>query len=305
MKMNRKWQPVIMKEIEAMRLANSLPTTERHIMYLLEVRGFMNKKKDSDMKHFSKVMVRLREKKLIKNSEVVDFSRKIMGEEDRESDSPLNWFKLSLTCGISSIPENYMKSRWHFQRYFPIFVIEKEALAPIFLQTLEDYRVKVVPSKGFPSYPQMMEIIELMPIKQETKFFLFSDCDYAGYDAERDLKDRIPRYSKIQYGFPFSLFDVDRIALTPQQVTSLSLRQVPLNPNDTRAKNYPFLKIGCELDAMETKDLRALIIQSVESCISNRGEWNKAISLEKWGKKQLKHFSKNTEVFVKGAKIYP
>lgn len=303
--MRRKWEPVIMKEIEDMRLANSLPTTERHIMYLLEVRGFMNKKKDSDMNHFSRVMVRLREKHLIQNSEVVDFSREIMGEEDRESNSPIDWFKLSLVCNISSIPETYMKSRWKFQRYFPVFIIEKEALAPIFLQTLEGYKVKVVPSKGFPSYPQMMEIIELMPIKQETEFLLFTDCDYAGYDAERDLKDRIPRYSKIQYGFPFSKFKVERVALTPQQVVSLNLRQVPLNQNDKRAKNYPFLKIGCELDGMETKDLRALIIQSVESCISNRAEWNKAISREKWGKKQLKNFSKNTEVFIKGVKVYP
>lgn len=72
---------MIMSEIEAMRLANSLPTTERHIMYLLEVKGFMNKKSDSDMKHFSRVMVRLREKHLIKNSEVVDFSREIMGKK--------------------------------------------------------------------------------------------------------------------------------------------------------------------------------------------------------------------------------
>ena len=285
-----------------MRKKNSLPTTERHILYILATKGFCSKKSKTHLNSLSSVLTLLREREQILDSEIIDESREIVGENDFECGNPLRFLRKAMIERAKHTSDYYFKSLWQGQDFYPIFVVEKEAIVRLFTDTLEPYRVRVVASRGNCSYPQMKELVSLFSDIQKTKIFLFSDCDYAGCADEYDLWRRAFRYTKKNP----KVFVVERVALTQDQVLNVyKLNWIPLNPKDKNAKNFPNLKVSCELDALETKDLKDLIIKSVESCITNRQSWNTAKAREKWGKKAIQEFSKKLEVFIDKQKIYP
>jgi hypothetical protein len=125
-----------------------------------------------------------------------------------------------------------------------------------------------------------------------------------------DLNNRIPEYQKyLQMEDYQEMPKIDRLALDENQVKMVyHLSYGTQNPNDTRNQKYKHLRpymITAELDQLDTKDLKALIDQAVQSCISDPDAMELSRSTELWNKKALDYIGKNIIVNLGQQKIYP
>jgi hypothetical protein len=305
----RKWEPIVMAVVQERVASGNIPFNERKLAYILEGYKFLNKKSESDMNILSDVACRLRLNGRIKRSWMVDYSRRITGEEDFECGTPMHFAKIRLSSSVRNLDYYYQKCLWSGQNEKPLFIMEKETMTEVFETILQDHRLKIVPSRGYPSFEQMCQIVEELPVPpQRGHIFVFTDCDSSGYGAIDDLNNRIPEYQaylRIQKCMP----KIDRLALDENQVKNVyHLSYGTQNPNDTRNQKYKHLRpymLTAELDQLDTKDLKALIDKAVQSCINRPDVMELARSRESWGKRSLEYIGKNITVNLGQQQIYP
>lgn len=84
------------------------------------------------------------------------------------------------------------------------------------------------------------------------------DHDPNGLDMTRDIKERLEEYGRIN-------IDIQRIALTIDQINQYALPPNPVKKTDTRCKSYieKYGELSWELDALEPKVLVDLIETSI------------------------------------------
>jgi hypothetical protein len=307
----RKWEPIVMAVVQERVSSGNIPFNERKLAYLLEGYKYMDKSNEGHMNTLSKVSCRLRLKGQIKRNWMVDYSRRITGEKDWESEPTIRFARNRIESSISNLGWNYQKSLWDDQDERPLFIMEKETMTEVFETILQGQRLRIVPSRGYPSFEQMCQIVEELPMSPQIgHIFVFTDCDSSGYGAIDDLNNRIPEYQKyLQMDSYQEMPKIDRLALDENQVKVVyHLSCGTQNPNDTRNQKYKHLRpymITAELDQLDTKDLKVLIDKAVQSCINDPDAMDLAKSRELWNKKSLDYIGRNITVNLGNQEIYP
>lgn len=237
----------------------------------------------------SKQLVKARMKGDVDETRIEDRSRQFIGE-DYGFSSPESFASDQINEFLSS-PEYYSRRIWVSQPEFVLVWIEKDALSRVVSSIADRYNVITAPSRGYASYTYIKEAVAKFPEDKQITVLHFADHDPSGLDMTRDLEQRLHRYSELE-GLDLNI-NVQRIALTHQQVQKYNLTPNPTKTADPRATGYTkqFGNQSWELDAIEPNELQRLVSESIKSHI-DADTWNQTLKQQTQERQELeKQFS--------------
>jgi hypothetical protein len=265
----------VVKAVNEVLSAYDVKMTLRQIYYrLVSKYGYPNTK--AAYKGLSRQLVKAREAGEVDDSRIEDRSRKAQGHGDYGWDSTEEFIQHYI-AEFKECPQYFTKEVWKDQPVHVILALEKDALSRIFVDVAGGYRVKVYATKGYGSYTFLKDLAAELDSEKHNIILYFGDYDPSGRDIERDLKDRIERYS---YGEEFT---VKRIALTKAQISEYDLPPMPEDAEtlaklrrDSRTATYG-MQFAVELDAIEPDELQRLIRDAIVAQI-DKELWDSAVA---------------------------
>ena len=213
----------------------------------------------------------------------------------------------------------YTRKRWENQPKQVIIWLEKEALAGVLEDIAKKYRVKLIPSRGYPSFTYVFKhLVQTIDLNKPLVVLLLTDFDPSGQDMVRDLKKRVLRYVYDYYSYLMDKEDYDgaikvdyhieinedgyywreyeyegieikKVALTKDQVIKYNLPPLPAKKGDPRyewfKRNYG--DKATELDALPPEVLRQLVEDAIIENI-DVDAWEEVQHKEKGEKERIK-----------------
>ena len=138
---------------------------------------------------------------------------------------------------------NYDEDRWLGQRYYPIFIVEKDTMEPVCKPMASAWRIPFASSRGYGSLTLQHDVADMLNrryarLKQRALVYFVSDLDPSGLDLQRSWEEALDRFG-VQAVFR-------RIALTREQVRenrdalgqSLERLSIEVKDSDSRSKSY-------------------------------------------------------------------
>ncbi|GAJ18150.1 unnamed protein product, partial [marine sediment metagenome] len=126
-------------------------------------------------------------------------------------------------------PDDYTRPMWTTQQQMPIIWLEKDALFTPVTEIASRYRVKVYAARGYSSFTSVYEAAQdIQRLMIPVKVLQLTDFDPSGEDMVRDLEDRLTRYGSLIQ------LELEKIALTSVQVSTLGLPPMPAKKSDPR-----------------------------------------------------------------------
>jgi hypothetical protein len=133
----------------------------------------------------------------------------------------------------------YDEDRWLGQRYYPIFIVEKDTMEPVCQPMAMRWRMPFASSRGNSSLKLQHDVAELLlrrhaKIGQVAIVYFVSDHDPSGFDLQRAWEEALQGF-----GTPVRFV---RIGLTTEQVGNSDLDierlAIAVKPSDSRSKTY-------------------------------------------------------------------
>nr|WP_272887283.1 hypothetical protein [Stutzerimonas stutzeri] len=171
---------------------------------------------------------------------------------------------------IRTAANSYGEDMWDNQESRVFVIIEKEALVGVLQRACRKFDVPMLAARGYPSGTVLRDFAEshLLPAIKNGQFVRvlhLGDHDPSGIDMTRDLVDRISMFT---YGMVTDS-DIDRIALTMDQVDEVKPPENPAKSTDSRFASYrrEYGTSSWELDALTPQYLNNLVEMHIESHI--------------------------------------
>ncbi|MBA7612582.1 hypothetical protein ES703_19818 [subsurface metagenome] len=178
-------------------------------------------------------------------------------------------------------PENYTRPMWSTQQTMPIIWLEKDALFTPITEIASRYRVKVYAARGYSSFTSVYEAAQdIQRLMIPVKVLQLTDFDPSGEDMVRDLEDRLTRYGAAD-------IELEKIALTSDQVSTLGLPPMPAKKSDPRYVRFAqsFGDQVVELDALPPDELERIVSTAIEELI-DQDAWNAEVEKAKQEKEE-------------------
>jgi len=229
--------------------------TVRQIYYRLVAAGIIQNTRSS-YNSLDKILVKARIKGIIPFNKLEDRSRSFLAG-DREFEAPEDFMSWRIEALKYSALE-YEVPYWMFQPEHVEVWLEKDALSALFGQVCNKHHVILAPCRGYPSLTYLYETTKrLRNVDKPITILYFGDLDPRGKDIQRYLIDTL-------LGFGITA-NVQRIALTRQQVESYNLPPAPTKKSDTLARQWIETQGDAvwELDALEPNLLMQLVEDSI------------------------------------------
>lgn len=247
--------------------AQDLSLTLRQLYYQFVARGYLANS-DKSYKRLSSVLSDARRAGLIDWEAIEDRTRYLRQQTRWTSPAEI----------LKSAVSSYHKDLWTNQACRVEVWIEKDALVGVIDEVCRRYDVPYFSCRGFVSDSEMWRAGYERIHKdngQAAQWLIIlhlGDHDPSGVDMSRDIRDRLTLFSNGGY------LQVERIALTMEQVRQLNPPPNPTNLDDSRASDYvaKFGTSSWELDALNPTYLRDLVEKHI---IRWRNEtlWNEAV----------------------------
>lgn len=177
--------------------------------------------------------------------------------EDRTRNMRANAHWSSPSDIVQACAQQFKLDLWDDQDNYCEVWIEKDALVGVIERVCRDLDVPYFACRGYTSQSEMWSAAQRF-IAQEnygknTVIFHLGDHDPSGIDMTRDIQDRMDTFG--------SLVDVQRIALTMNQIEELGPPPNPAKATDARFETYrrEFGDESWELDALEPRFIENLI----------------------------------------------
>jgi hypothetical protein len=269
------WKGIIIPKVKELLDSFSYRPTLRQIFYRL-VAALLIPNTEVTYKSLSRATVLAREEATI---DPLCFQDRVRTHTDGDYgfDSPNDFIDYMLDQ-LRDSPDQYTRPMWTTQQTMPIIWLEKDALFTPVTEIASRYRVKVYAARGYSSFTAVYEAAqdimrEAMPIK----VLQLTDFDPSGEDMVRDLQDRLTRY-----GSSLILLELEKIALTSDQVSSLGLPPMPAKKSDPRYERFAasYGDQAVELDALPPDELERIVSAAIEDLI-DRHAWNAEIEKAK------------------------
>jgi hypothetical protein len=171
---------------------------------------------------------------------------------------------------LKSVASQYHADMWADQPNRVFVIVEKDALMGVLEDICREYDVPLMAARGYPSVSVLREFardhVANSHSWQEVKIIHLGDHDPSGIDMTRDLVERL---SLLSGGY--GKFELERIALTMEQVEENNCPANPAKLTDSRSDGY-VEKYGTdswELDALEPRYLVDLITDKIGSHIDH------------------------------------
>lgn len=258
-----------------------MPLTLRQIFYRL-VADCNYPNTSSAYCHLSKQLVQARKEGIVDKNMIEDRSRDFLGGDYGFSN--IEDYLNSRFNEFLSSPKVYSRNMWNDQPEFVVVFVEKDALSRVLSNVADHYNVMTAVSRGYASYTYIIQIIERFPIDKETTVLHFADHDPSGLDMTRDLQNRLSNYSL----YPLRIIQVERIALSYDQVHDFNLSPNPTKSADPRIDRYvsQFGEQCWELDAIDPNGLQRIAEEAIVRHI-DRAAWKSTLERQELERKQL------------------
>jgi len=238
-------------------------------------------------KRLSRIMVKAREQGDVPLNCLEDRSRRVLGRGDYGYESAEEYLKKR----ISSLQDSWKKfsmPMWDDQPRNVMICLEKDALSRIVSREANRFSVRTFPTRGYPSFSYVQEMSRYITNQlggKPTVVLYFGDFDPSGIDIERDLAERLEKYGAED-------FEVQRIALTADQIKKYRLPPNPVKMSDARADGFleEHGDRAVELDALDPSLLQTTVRKAVVKNINMR-KWNARLreteELQTWIREKL------------------
>lgn len=241
-------------------LLDEQPITLRGLFYRVVSAGLLP---STDAKHYrrlNRVMTTLRE------FGVVDF--RWIVDNLRSSLKPSSW--TGLQEYLETCRDAYRKDCWSRIPDYVHVIVEKDAIAGVIQPVTSLFDVTLSPVRGYASLSYAHEIGSTWARTQKPiHAFYLGDFDPSGFDIERDLREKLARYSGRQ-------FEWTRLAVHPEDFDEFNLIPLAVKPHDMRSAK--FIKehghACAEVDALPASELRNRVRSAIEQFIP-QDEWDR------------------------------
>ena len=225
--------------------------------------------------------------------------------EDRNRDAylPPAWSNPSEI--VYAAAQQFRVDRWEGQENYVEIMVEKDALSGVLMPTCSKYHVRFTANKGYSSSTMLFEAgrrINKIATSQDSNVQEFhiiyaGDHDPSGMDMTRDVEDRVKLYSGFGDDSADEMIHIHRVALNMPQVEKWNPPPNPAKQTDSRFDGYVDqygTRKSWELDAVDPKELRKLVVDHIESLIDFE-QWSVIAAKEERMRKDLRAFADEYE----------
>lgn len=187
-----------------------------------------------------------------------------------------------MSAALARTAQFYRKDLWASQPYYLEVWCEKDAIRGMLTDACEPYGLPTFACRGFASLSSLSTASEMFKSAEnegkEPVVLYFGDHDPSGLEIDKKAHSTLRDDFGIEVPFI-------RCAITPEQITKLSLPTRPAKTTDTRAKGWVG---GCvEVDTLRPEQLADIIEDEVSSRIDD-DEWDKLKTIEGEERETLK-----------------
>ena len=224
------------------------PMTVRQVFYQAVTRGLVDKTEGEYKSTICRLLGELRKDGELDYDAIADETR-WMRKPDTYSD---------LASFMSRSKRLYRRALWDDQDAYVEIWLEKEALAGVLVDVTARWDVPLMVTRGYPSLSYLWSAANSLDFHADKECFLyyFGDHDPSGVDIQRSLTETLENMCEVAY------FEIERVAVTPDQIEELSLPTRPTKQTDTRAGGW--IGGSVEVDAIEPDQLRQLCEECIE-----------------------------------------
>jgi hypothetical protein len=166
----------------------------------------------------------------------------------------------SVEQALADAAISYRRALWHDQEEYVEVWSEKEAISSIISPVTDSYDVPLMIARGFASETFLWSTAStIRAVAKPTTIYQLGDHDPSGVAAWKHVQDRMREFA------PDVEISFERIAVTEEQIFSLSLPTRPTKASDSRAKNFSGASV--EVDAIPTSVLKGLVEAAIEQHI--------------------------------------
>jgi len=235
------------------------------------------------------VMTRLREAGEVPRTWIVDHVRSTL--------KPSSW--TGLADYGESVRDCYRKDLWASMPDHVEVFVEKDAVAGTIQQVTEKADIRLRVCRGYASVSFAGEIADLWErIEKPIHAYYLGDFDPSGFDLERDLRERLERYSHrccTHDGDDVDSFSFcwTRLAVRADDFDDFDLIRLPVKHSDMRSKAFirEHGEACAEVDALPPTELRRRVEEAIDSHI-DVDRWNKLLKTEAMERKQIDQWAK-------------
>jgi hypothetical protein len=242
------------------------PLTLRGLMYRVVSFGWLPSTDKGHYKRLGRIMTTLREEGVVPFSCIVD--------NVRDTIKPSSWSGIG--DFVDTVQEAYRKDFWASLPEYVHAFVEKDAIAGVVEPVTREFDVALSPVRGYVSLSFAHEVAQIWRgIEKPINAYYLGDFDPSGFDLERDLRDKMARYS----ARPFTWA---RLAVNEADFDAFGL--IPLRPKASDRRFGAFVEkhgSGCaEVDAIPAPVLRQRLRESIEGHIP-AGNWERLQEIER------------------------
>jgi hypothetical protein len=255
------------------------PMTLRQLFYRLVSAGTI-RNSPAEYKRLGCVMARVRESGDVPRTWLVDHTRATI--------KPSSW--TGLADFGESVRTCYRKDFWASMPHHVAFYVEKDAVAGTVQPITAEYDVALHVCRGYSSISFAGEIAdEWAQIEKPIFAFYLGDFDPSGFDLERDLREKLERYSG-------RTFTWQRLGVTEADFADHSLIRLPVKQADRRAAGFirQYGTACAEIDALPPTELRQRVEGAINSHIDAK-RWNRLVTVEEAERETLLQVSQALE----------
>lgn len=226
------------------------PVTVRQVFYAATVHGIVEKTEDGYGK-IQQMCLTGRRDGTIPYDHIADNSRSYY--QVRAFDSLAN--------ASQSFAQTYKRDFWADETCSVEVWLEKEALAGVVRPVTSEYRVRLVPTRGFASETIVHSAIQSALDEGKTELYIKTlyDFDRSGQDAEKAI---VRRMGEIGHELGLQVFH-EKLALTHEQTIAMNLPSRPAKTKSAADAKWQFDR-AVELDALPPDVLRSLLRTALE-----------------------------------------
>ena len=188
---------------------------------------------------------------------------------------------------LRSAKESYRLDRWGNQPYFVEVWCEKDALSSILEPICNRWHVRYLAGHGYLSttavYDAAKRFDAEVAVGRTPVVVYIGDHDPSGHDMSRDISDRLFILTRGQD------VEVNRLALTSEQVRQYDPPPNPTKVTDSRAADYiaEFGHDSWEVDALNPRVLEELVTDTIEDLL-DFGPYEEILEREEEDREQIR-----------------
>ncbi|MBA7543137.1 hypothetical protein ES705_35464 [subsurface metagenome] len=253
------WQGVIVPRVKEIIGGYSYRPTLRQVFYRL-VAALLIPNTEVTYKSLSRATVLAREQAVIDPLCFDDRVRTSSGGDYGWSD-PDNFVQEQVET-LRESPSFYTRYMWESQAVLPIIWLEKDALFTPVSSIADRYRIRTYAARGYSSFTAVYEAAMRINGYKPVRVLQLTDFDPSGEDMVRDLQTRLQRYGAVD-------FEIEKIALTHEQVSEHGLPPMPAKTSDPRYDRFAasFGGNAVELDALPPDELERIVRDAITSLV--------------------------------------